>query len=111
MLVLPAQDNYNLNQSEIVVADPALDVRNPGSGYRVGLYGQDEWRLSKALAATLGLRVDRNDSTGTALSPRLALIWQATLETTAKALYGIAHRAPNAFEDLSGFNPDAHSLG
>jgi outer membrane receptor protein involved in Fe transport len=113
MLGLEAQDNYNLNQSEIVVADPALDVRNPGSGYRVGLYGQDEWRLSKALAATLGLRVDRNDSTGTALSPRLALIWQATLETTAKALYGIAHRAPNAFEDLdtSGNSEGDHSLG
>ena len=110
MLGLEAQDNYNINQSEIVVADPALNFSIPGSGYRVGLYGQDEWRLSSALAATLGLRVDRNDSTATALSPRLAFIWQATPETTAKALYGIAHRAPNAYEDLSAFEPDAPSL-
>jgi iron complex outermembrane receptor protein len=110
MLGLEAQDNYNINQSQIVAADPALNVYVPGSGYRVGLYGQDEWHLSSALAATLGLRVDRNDSTATALSPRLALIWQATPETTAKALYGVAHRAPNAFEDLAGFKPDTSSL-
>jgi iron complex outermembrane receptor protein len=111
MLGLEGQDNYNIDQSQIVVANPAQNVYVPGSGYRVGVYGQDEWRLANALAATLGLRVDHNNTTGTALSPRLALIWQASLETTAKALYGIAHRAPNAFEDLSGFNPDAHSLG
>ena len=111
MLGLEAQDNYNTDQSQIVVADPALDVHVPGSGYRVGLYGQDEWRVWSALAATLGFRVDRNDTTGTSLSPRVALIWQATPETTAKALYGIAHRAPNDFEDLSGFAPDPHSLG
>ena len=113
MLGLEAQDNYDTSQSEIVAADPAQDVHIPGSGYRIGLYGQDEWRLANALAATLGLRVDHNDTTGTTLSPRLALIWQATAETTAKALYGIAHRAPNAFEDLdlSGFTEGSHSLG
>jgi len=111
MVGLEAQDNYDIGQSQIVVANPALDVYVPGSGYRIGLYGQDEWRLSSALAATLGFRVDRNDTTGTALSPRVALIWQAAPETTAKALYGVAHRAPNAFEDLSGFEPGASSLG
>jgi outer membrane cobalamin receptor len=111
MLGLEAQDNYNIGQSQIVLADPAQDGHVPGSGYRVGLYGQDEWRLSNTLAATLGLRVDRNEITGTAVSPRLALIWQATPETTAKALYGIAHRAPNAFENLTDFKPDAPSQG
>ena len=50
------------------------------------------------LTATLGLRVDRNDVTGNELSPRAALIWKATPDTTVKALYGRAHRAPNAFE-------------
>jgi iron complex outermembrane receptor protein len=110
MAGLEAQDNYNTDQSQIVPAQPNLDVYVPGSGYRVGLYGQDEWHLLNALAATLGFRVDRNEKTGTALSPRLALIWQATPDTTAKALYGIAHRAPNSFEDLARFEPDAPSL-
>jgi len=111
MVGLEAQDNYDIGQSQIVVANPALDVYVPASSYRVGLYGQDEWRLANVLAATLGLRVDHNDTSGTALSPRVALIWQATSDTTAKALYGVAHRAPNAFEDLSGFVPGAYSLG
>jgi outer membrane receptor protein involved in Fe transport len=110
MLGVEAQDNYNTDQSQIVPAKPALDVYVPGSGYRVGVYGQDEWHLLNPLAATLGLRVDSNEKTGTALSPRLALIWDATSETTAKALYGVAHRAPNSFEDLAGFEPDAPSL-
>jgi len=110
MLGLEAQDNYNTDQSQIVAAMPAQNVYVPGSGYRVGLYGQDEWHLLSALAATLGFRVDRNEKTETALSPRLALIWQATSDTTAKALYGIAHRAPNSFEDLAKFEPDAPSL-
>jgi len=110
MLGVEAQDNYNTDQAQIVPAQPALDVYVPGSGYRAGVYGQDEWHISNALAATLGLRVDTNEKTGTALSPRLALIWQATPETTAKALYGVAHRAPNSFEDLASFEPDAPSL-
>src|SRR5208282_5249468 len=53
MLGLEAQDNYDTRQSEIVASNPALDVHIPGSGYRVGLYGQDEWRIVNALAATL----------------------------------------------------------
>jgi len=36
--------------------------------------------------------------TGTKASPRAALICQATPETTFKALYGNAHRAPNVYE-------------
>ena len=111
MLGLEAQDNIHEDQAQLVLANPALDVYLPNSGYRVGLYGQDEWRLSNTLAATLGFRVDRNETTGTALSPRLALIWQATSDTTAKALYGVAHRAPNAYEDSSQFGSGPVSLG
>jgi iron complex outermembrane receptor protein len=67
-------------------------------GYRVALYAQDDWRIADTLSATLGLREDHNDVTGTKGSPRAALIWQALPTTTLKALYGIAHRAPNAYE-------------
>ncbi len=67
-------------------------------GYRVGVYGQDDWHIARDLSATLGVRVDNNNVTGTKASPRAALIWQAEPSTTIKALYGIAHRAPNAYE-------------
>lgn len=98
MLGLEAQDNQRTNQAALDLVNPANDIRVAGSGYRVGVYAQDEWQATSTLSATLGLRVDRNGATGTSTSPRAALIWQAASGTTVKALYGRAHRAPNAYE-------------
>ena len=98
MVGLEAQDNVRTDQAVLDLADPANDLHIARSGYRVGLYAQDEWRLADTLVATLGLRVDRNNLTGTKASPRAALIWQAGPDTAVKALYGRAHRAPNAYE-------------
>ena len=98
MLGVEAQDNNRAEQRLIDSANPANDllIRSPSA--RTGLYVQDEWRLASTLTATLGLRVDHNSFTGSKTSPRLALIWQAGPATTLKALYGRAHRAPNAYE-------------
>jgi iron complex outermembrane receptor protein len=96
MLGVEYQDNSRQDQAAGDIGAP-LDVI-PRSGWRAGLYTQDEWTLSESLSATLGLRVDHNTVTGTSLSPRVALIWQAMPDTTVKALYGRAHRAPNVFE-------------
>ncbi len=98
MAGVEAQDNVTVRQSVLDLAQPANDVRIDSSGYRVGVFVQDEWRLIDTLSATLGLRVDHNNFTGTRGSPRAGLIWQATPATTMKLLYGQAHRAPNAFE-------------
>jgi iron complex outermembrane receptor protein len=98
MLGLEAQQDNRIEQQALDLANPANNILIASSGYRVGLYAQDEWSISKTLAATLGLRFDRNDVNGTKLSPRTALIWQATPTTTVKALYGRAYRAPNAYE-------------
>lgn len=98
MLGFEAQDNTRIDQRALDLVNPVNNVLIPGSGYRVGLYAQDEWHVSQALASTLGLRIDRNNVTGTKLSPRAALIWQAAPATTVKILYGRAHRAPNAYE-------------
>lgn len=98
MLGLELQDDSRKDQAALDLADPANDIRIPGSGYRLGVFAQDEFRIGEALTVTLGTRVDRNDSTGTVLSPRAAVIWQLAGETTVKGLYGHAHRAPNAYE-------------
>jgi iron complex outermembrane receptor protein len=98
LLGLELQDNVRIDMSDDVLTTPGLEMEIPGSGWRAGIYAQDEWRLSDIWSATLGLRVDRNDVTGTELSPRAALIWQATPVTTLKALYGRAYRPPNAYE-------------
>lgn len=98
MLGLELQDNARIKQSILDLGTPDNNIVIRGSGYRAGLYAQDEWRVAPTLSATLGLRVDRNDVTGTQISPRAALIWQAAANTHLKALYGRAHRAPNAYE-------------
>ena len=98
MLGLEYQDNARIDQTNDDRTTPGLETEIKGSGYRAGIYAQDEWRLSDTWAATLGLRADRNDITGSKLSPRAGLIWQTTPATTLKALYGRAHRAPNAYE-------------
>ena len=95
---LEAQDNYRQNQGIQDLAVPANSISIPQSGYRFGLYAQDEWHLAETLTTTLGLRADRDNVTGTKASPRAALIWRATPQTTLKALYGRAHRSPNVYE-------------
>ena len=98
MLGFEYQDNSRRDQTFEGLTDSSNNVVITGSGWRAGMYAQDEWALSDTLAATLGLRFDRNDVMANAVSPRAALIWKASSDTTLKALYGRAHRAPNAFE-------------
>ena len=98
MVGLEVQDNVRYDQLIEDIANPANNLTIPGSGYRAGIYAQDEWRIADLLTATLGLRADRNNVTGNNYSPRAAVIWQPAPTTTLKALYGRAHRAPNAYE-------------
>jgi outer membrane receptor protein involved in Fe transport len=100
MLGIEFQNSSRVNQSFEDLLQPANNIFITDDGYRAGVYVQDEWRVAEALTATLGIRLDRNDVTGTKLSPRAALIWQAMPRTTIKVLYGRAHRAPNAFERI-----------
>jgi len=99
MLGLEWQDITRRDQQFIDFAVPSNNILVRGSGFRVGVYAQDEWRLGAQWSATLGLRLDRHDGGAqTQFNPRLALIWRAAPLTTVKALYGRAHRAPNANE-------------
>ena len=98
MLGLEWQDSFRVDQRSIDFAEPDNNISISSPGTRTGVYAQDEWRMSDTLTATLGLRVDYNSTTGSRTSPRAALIWQAAPATTLKALYGRAHRAPNAYE-------------
>lgn len=98
MLGMEIQDNSRQDQGNEDLTNPANNLLISRSGWRAGVYAQDEWMLGDSVTATLGLRLDRNNVTGTDLSPRAALIWQATPDTTLKALYGRAHRAPNVYE-------------
>ena len=71
------------------------------------LYLQDEWNLAKDWTITAGLRHDHYSDFGGTTNPRLAIVWDARHDLTAKFLYGRAFRAP-AFNESYGLNPVAN---
>jgi iron complex outermembrane receptor protein len=68
-------------------------------------YVQDEWRFARDWTLTAGVRHDRYSDFGGTTNPRLALVWEAALDWTAKLLYGQAFRAPSFGEKYFINNP------
>jgi len=69
------------------------------------VYVQDEWNFAQDWTLTAGLRRDDYSDFGGTTNPRLALVWDATLDLTAKLLYGRAFRAPAFIEAYGISNP------
>lgn len=68
-------------------------------------YVQDEWRMAPDWTLTAGLRRDHYSDFGSTTNPRMALVWDASLDVTAKLLVGRAFRAPSFSEEYSINNP------
>lgn len=69
------------------------------------VYAQDEWNFLRDWTLTAGVRSDNYSDFGSTTNPRLALVWDATLDLTAKLLAGRAFRAPAFNEQYSINNP------
>ncbi len=67
------------------------------------LYAQDEWSFARDWALTGGVRRDQYSDFGSTTNPRLALVWDAAYNVTAKLLAGRAFRAPS-FQELYNIN-------
>ena len=70
-------------------------------------YLQDEWSVAPDWAVTAGVRYDHYSDFGGTTNPRLAVVWDASLDVTAKLLYGRAFRAPAYIESYGITNPVA----
>lgn len=68
-------------------------------------YVQDEWNFTRDWTLTAGVRHDRYSDFGGTTNPRLALVWEARHDLTAKLMYGSAFRAPSFAEAHSINNP------
>jgi iron complex outermembrane receptor protein len=68
---------------------------------------QDEWSFAPDWALTAGVRRDQYSDFGGSTNPRLALVWAARQDLTAKLLYGEAFRAPS-FAELKTVNNPAN---
>lgn len=71
------------------------------------LYVQDEWSFSRQWTLTAGVRHDHYSDFGDTTNPRLALVWEARDDLTAKLMYGTAFRAPSFVEQYATNNPVA----
>lgn len=75
------------------------DFNTQNNGLRIGLYAQDEFRITDHLLLNAGLRLDHHHLIdGLQINPRIGLIWDVTPSFTTKLLYGSAFRAPNILE-------------
>ncbi len=71
------------------------------------IFMQDIWAMTDDWELTTGLRYDHYSDFGSALNPRIALVWQTNTELTTKLLYGQAFRAPSFLEQYAINNPVA----
>lgn len=78
-----------------------------------GAFVQDEIALSRNLIATLGVRLDENERTGSAASPTASLVYQPRGNLIFRALFGRAFREPtwNEFFINQRFLPQLIPIG
>lgn len=106
--------NYVLNAAGApILSGPAIDYTGiqphilPQLRKVDYLYAQDEWSFARDWTLTAGVRHDSYSDFGGTTNPRLALVWDAAYDLTAKLLYGTAFRAPS-FNEQYGINPVAN---
>lgn len=68
---------------------------------------QDEWNLAPDWVLTAGVRRDNYSDFGGVTTPRVALVWAARQDLTAKLMYGEGFRAPSFAELYTINNPAA----
>ena len=93
------------------VEPPAVYLNEKRTGWTFGSYVQDEYAVMDKVVLNLGLRYDYFDSCGSTLNPRAAIIYNPWTNSTIKALYGQAFRAPNAYEmyyESTDYAPNPH---
>ncbi|GAA3751023.1 TonB-dependent receptor plug domain-containing protein [Terriglobus aquaticus] len=87
------QHQSNFDENPFVLA---LDTNNPA--FVAAPYFEAKIPLLRGLTLTPSIREDYNPRVGWTVSPRAALTYHATEQTTARLIYGESFRTPNAYE-------------
>lgn len=100
------QKNYRQNQSNYDDDPYFLYLDDRRRTDRAGIFAESNYQWTEALKVTLGARYDKVTAQDGEFSPRVGLVYRLSEQTVAKALYGSAFRAPNAYETFYTF-PDS----
>lgn len=78
------------------------DLFSDRSGYGIGLYAQEEWKIQDNLTLTGGIRLDLQSlgltESGPQFNPKLALSYKVVEGTTLRASFGRGFRIPSIAE-------------
>ena len=89
--------DFILDQRNLDVGGPTYLNANDTAN-TVGAYVQDEYSILHNLILNAGARYDWFSTFGDTVNPRVALIYSPCTNSTFKAIYGQAFRAPTAYE-------------
>ncbi|MGA2571291.1 MAG: TonB-dependent receptor [Terracidiphilus sp.] len=98
-IVAGASGEYNLriNQKSYYIGQPYFlnDNRSP---WLAAVFGEAELNPSKWLCLSLGGRIDYYSTDGAAASPRVAMMYLPTANTSLKYVFSRAFRAPDPYD-------------
>lgn len=94
--------NLQVNAEVKPVYSETLRVSRPDQ--KAAFFAQQEWEISSRWKAYLGLRYDISRNFQSALSPRLAVVYQRSARTVYKLVYGHPFRNPSAYEQYYADN-------
>ncbi len=77
--------------NQLVVANPITQL----SRYQWALFAENEWSVTKSLALTGGLRMNRDQNYGTNWTPRLYAVWHATEQLSVKGGISTGFKTPS----------------
>ncbi len=104
---VPGVGNLPMPLGSVQPASGADAFMTPHSRRVAYAYAQDEWQVAPDWVLTGGIRNDHYSDFGSTTNPRLALVWDAGYNVTAKLLGGRAFRAPSFAELYNINNPVA----
>ncbi len=87
----------NISGESFQKKSPDSSGINPCSNTIVGIFMQDDWRLTQQLTAQTGLRFDYNNGYEPVLLPRLSLLYKINAQFTSRLGGGMGYKAPSVF--------------
>lgn len=78
---------------------PDSSLIYPYSNHVLGVFMQDDWKITQKLTAQAGLRFDYNDAFEPLLLPRLSLLYKFNSHFTSRLGGGLGYKAPTVFNN------------
>jgi iron complex outermembrane receptor protein/outer membrane receptor for ferrienterochelin and colicins len=87
----------NFNGDAFMKHQPDSTLLTNESGYTIGAYVQDDWKITPALTAEAGLRVDHHSVYGNFILPRISFMYRFNQNLTVRLGGGMGYKTPSLF--------------